>query len=70
MFSRDLISTVITLAINGQDEDDPMNLDFATCSHRVSEDQRLIRIMCDRTLLTMPRCLLIVIVDRDLIRQL
>ena len=39
--------------------------DFAMCSHRVSEDQQLIRITCDRTLLTMPRRLLIAIVDSD-----
>ena len=43
-FLRDLISTVITLAINSGDYIASGEPDFATCSHRVSEDQRLIRI--------------------------
>ena len=57
-FLRDLISSIMTLAINGLP-------DLSHVSINLSEDQRLIRITCDLTLLAMPRLLFIVIVDRD-----
>ena len=44
--------------------------DLTMCPIDLSEDQRLIRITCDQTLLTIPCRLLIAIIDRDLIGPL